>query len=47
MIDEIPPIDFSLHTEPNNIPTAIKNSDVIKLKRITGIIPKVNIDVYQ
>ena len=45
MIDEIPPIDFSLHIEPNSIPTAIKNRDVTKLKRIAGIMSKVKIYV--
>lgn len=43
-IDDIPPIDFSLHKEPNNIPMPIKNSDVTMLNNIANIKPKPNIE---
>ena len=44
-IDDTPPIDFSLHNEPNNIPSPIKNKDVIMLNNIANIIPTLNMDL--
>ena len=43
-MDETPPIDFSLQMVPRSKPNAIKNKDVIKLKRIDETIPIPNID---
>ena len=43
-IEEMPPIDFSLHIVPRSMPIAIKNKAVIKLKRIAIIILKLNND---
>ena len=36
--DATPPTDLSLQIEPNNIPIAIKNNDVITLNNIAGSI---------
>lgn len=44
MIDETPPIDFSEHKEPNKIPKAMNNSDVIILIKTPNTIPKPNSD---
>ena len=42
--EDIPPTDFSLHTEPKSIPAAMKNSDVTKLNAVAQIIPTPNND---
>lgn len=43
-IEEMPPIDFSLHRDPSKIPMAIKRRDVTKLISIANIILMLNIE---
>ena len=37
-IEDTPPIDFSAQIEPNNIPTAIKNNELIMKNRFNFMI---------
>ena len=44
IIEDIPPIDFSLLIQPNNIPVPIKNIDVTSDNKIHKIMLTLNID---